>query len=717
MIHLLIASAFAYDPAAPAVNVGHGTVDVDGDLSDAAWATVEPITDFLRFQPTEDGPPPGTTEVRFLHDDKTLYVSVKIRDAIEPIRGRMSPREDIDDDDQIGLYLDPYGDANSGFIFYFNAIGIAQDIRYEGGGFEGWNFAWDTVVFSQGRVVDHGYDLEIGIPFRSLKFPDHDGSQTWGVIVTRKIPGNNEKYGFPKLARTAARVFTEAAPMTLTPPRRGSGVEIVPALTVLQEGSRPDAAAPFAWTGLDPWSRAIRPSADLRWGATPSIGVGATINPDFSQVENDETPIALNQRFAFSFDEHRPFFLDGSGYLSDVVGTLYSRSIVDPAYAVKAYSQSDKYAIGVLNAYDRHPEASVNGGGTPGFDDMTGAGALSTVARVSRNVGDGGHAALMLSDKDVVRGGAVDAWSRLGGIDIDVPIGDWTVGTVDQISATGGGPDGPLVGINGGLSTSYTADTDFNAVLYGDTPGFRREVGFQTLSGESGLYAELGHTFEPKGAIDTVRPYVTIDGVREVPNAYCPLAARKADDDTAYTIGQDLQIGSGWISTSGGYERIDTGTDHVNGLYGYVGGGDTPGPAFSYNAGLGGGREYAWGACAPGTTAYANAGVTLRPSPWLRANVSWDGNAFTPDGSPRELSQRVYLKVSGQFTRTVGMRVIAEHVSFTGSAPALISSALLTVLKQPGTAIYAGYAEQTDLNAGKALDRTVFAKATVLLRP
>ena len=36
------------------------------------WKNVVPITDFIRFLPTEGGAPVGFTEVRFLQDEKKI---------------------------------------------------------------------------------------------------------------------------------------------------------------------------------------------------------------------------------------------------------------------------------------------------------------------------------------------------------------------------------------------------------------------------------------------------------------------------------------------------------------------------------------------------------------------------------------------------------------------------------------------------------------------
>ncbi len=307
-----------------------GPVTVDGVLDERAWAEAPAVTDFLQYTPVEGGAPPGATEIRFVQDDKALYVGIRVRDTGYPIRARVSAREKINADDQVGVYLDTFHDGRSGYIFYLNALGVQQDIRHNAGT---WNSNWDTAFRSAGRVIDDGYEIEIEFPWRSLKYPTVDGDQTWGLIVTRKVPHLGAKYAFPDITRGKPLLFSEEAELRgVHPPPSGSGLELIPSLTASQlwEGDRP-----LDQLDVDPWTEALRPSLDLRLGITPDLGLAATANPDFSQVESDLADVRLNARFAFQFTERRPFFLDGIDLYQDRSNTLYSRSIAEPLYGVK----------------------------------------------------------------------------------------------------------------------------------------------------------------------------------------------------------------------------------------------------------------------------------------------------------------------------------------------------------------------------------------------
>ena len=77
---------------------------VDGVLDDGAWARAAELTspDFTRYVPTAGGPHGSTTVVKVVQDEKHLYVGVEVSGSLPPV-ARISPREDINNDDQIGV--------------------------------------------------------------------------------------------------------------------------------------------------------------------------------------------------------------------------------------------------------------------------------------------------------------------------------------------------------------------------------------------------------------------------------------------------------------------------------------------------------------------------------------------------------------------------------------------------------------------------------------
>ena len=91
---------------------------------------------------------------------------------------------------------------------------------------------------------------------------------------------------------------------------------------------------------------------NVRWGITSNLTLNGTINPDFSQVEGDIGQVASDSRFALSFPERRPFFVEGSEQFTTPNNLVYTRRIGEPVGAVKLTGKLGSTAIGLLSAVD-----------------------------------------------------------------------------------------------------------------------------------------------------------------------------------------------------------------------------------------------------------------------------------------------------------------------------------------------------------------------------
>src|SRR5207344_3072951 len=141
-------------------------------------------------------------------------------------------------------------------------------------------------------------------------------------------------------------------------------LELIPSLTLSETGKRVNglsvaqlAADP---TRLDPGrilNQPIRAEVGLtaKYSLTPTITLDLAINPDFAQVEADQTVVTANQRFPIFFEEKRPFFLEGIDIFQTPLTAVHTRSIVDPDVAVKLSGKRGKNTFGLLLASDNAP--------------------------------------------------------------------------------------------------------------------------------------------------------------------------------------------------------------------------------------------------------------------------------------------------------------------------------------------------------------------------
>ena len=88
----------------------------------------------------------------------------------DKIKAAVSKRDDIIQDDLIGIILDTFNDMQSGFGFLINPLGIQGDGMM---GVEGnLEPSLDMVWFSKGRIDELGYTVECRIPLKSIRFPN-----------------------------------------------------------------------------------------------------------------------------------------------------------------------------------------------------------------------------------------------------------------------------------------------------------------------------------------------------------------------------------------------------------------------------------------------------------------------------------------------------------------------------------------------------------------
>jgi hypothetical protein len=687
-------------------------IELDGHLDEAVWQEAAPVNEFQRFRPTQGPAPAGTTEVRFLQDERTLYVGIRVTESRDPIRARISARERINADDQVGIYLDTFHDGRSAYIFYLNPLGIQQDLRHANGD---WNPAWNAAFRSNGHATENGYEIEIAFPFRTFKYPSGQDTQDWGLIITRKIPSEGAKYGFPTLENKHPRIMSQAATLSgVKPSKRGSGLELIPALTASQEWPREEDPV---FGGLDTAREILRPSVDARIGVTPDIGVTAAVNPDFSQVESDVSDIRINPRFAFKFKEARPFFTDGSDFYEDRSRTLYSRSINEPLYGLKVSGREGPVSIGALNALDKSPLATFHERGTSGFDaeDIENKVAENTVLRLRTDAFKTGFIGFTLGDKRVLgtaESPGATGISEIGGLDADIPLGGrWVVGGSTQQAWNTPGDGGWTHGQQNEVSLVRASGVGTGLELEASDADddFRNELGFVNQSGLSVFHQEIDQSLTPGGAVEIYTPALYSDQIIE------------RTGDRYFELGNSHKIQVWDVHTfevEGALTRRNESDLRVDGWLAGASWKGQFGPSIQLNPGINTERSLDFVNLSPAQTLTLSLESTLRPTVGIRLDTLADAQWLAPDG-PQDSrnSHLIRNRLTWQFSRQVGLRIIEEYSDGTDLNRTLRSSALLTWLDVPGTAAYIGFTETSDLEEAQPVDRSVFAKISVLIRP
>src|SRR5688500_5344387 len=325
------------------------TVVIDGNLNEPAWARAARLTGFSQYQPVDGRPAEEPTEVLVWYAPDAIYFGVKARELHgNVVRATSANRDDIASEDHVQILLDTDNGRQIAFLFGVNALGVQQDgtrsaqfaggaggASATGGGFRNINPLDGTVdlnpdyVFeSKGRLVPRGYEVEVRIPFKSLRYQDAK-TQNWGIHILRRIQHSGFQDTWAPAIRANANFLGQAGTLAgLHDMRRGLVLEATPTFTGRVDGS-PRANAGRAYAGQS------EVGGDMKWGIRQSLVLNATVNPDFSQVEADIGQVLLNERFALFYPEKRPFFLDGLELFDTPNQLVYTRRIVAPTGGLK----------------------------------------------------------------------------------------------------------------------------------------------------------------------------------------------------------------------------------------------------------------------------------------------------------------------------------------------------------------------------------------------
>ena len=351
-----------------------GEIKVDGELDDSGWDQTARALGFAENNPGDQVEPAVHSEAWITYDDNNLYIALLAHDDPAKIRASWSDRDRIFRDDYFGLMIDTYGNQAWGYELFVNPLGIQGDLRVMASGDE--DISFDLVWDSRGKVTDSGYQVELSIPFSSLRFPKKD-VQTWRANFWRDRQREvRYRYSWAAIDRDNPCGMCQWGYLSgiegISP---SSNLEILPSAIGSQSGEREDRSDPDSrFANVDPEAEA---ALNLKYTITSSSTAELAINPDFSQVESDVTRIDVNTTFGLFFPERRPFFQEGSDLYDTWISAIYTRTINDPELAAKAAAQFGRFSFTYIFARD------VNSPVTAPFEEFSG---IDLAGRSTNNI-------------------------------------------------------------------------------------------------------------------------------------------------------------------------------------------------------------------------------------------------------------------------------------------------------------------------------------------
>jgi hypothetical protein len=401
----------------PRANDADSDVTVDGMLDEPVWRRAALLTGFSLYVPIDQQPAPDSTQVLVWYSSTAIYFGIR---AFEQhgggaaVHATLADRDRINGDDNVEIHLDTFHDRRRAFVFIVNPLGVQADgTKSEAGGFipgsnvmPGQNdLSADFLWQSKGHVTDWGFEVELRIPFKSLRYAARD-VQDWGLQIQRNVQHSGyQETWTPTRKASASFIGQEGTLVGLEDMHHGQVVELNPELTSTTSGAPVTLAngLPGEWR----YARADALGGNVKWGMTSNFVLNGTIKPDFSQVEADATQIASDLRFALFYPEKRPFFVEGSDQFNVPNTLVYTRQIVHPTAAAKLTGKVGGTDVALLSAED-----------DPQVSRVAGANPIATILRVRRDFAGQSTAGVLVSDRE-----EGPAFNRLAGGDVRVVFG------------------------------------------------------------------------------------------------------------------------------------------------------------------------------------------------------------------------------------------------------------------------------------------------------
>ncbi|HTO89755.1 MAG TPA: DUF5916 domain-containing protein [Candidatus Sulfotelmatobacter sp.] len=643
-----------------------GPITLDGDLSDPGWKGADSVTTWFETR-VGDNVEPQVRNLGFLaYDDHYLYAGFHFEDPNpKRIRAPIGDHDAIQGSmDYGGVIIDSRNDSKTARMFLANPHGVQYDAVTSDvtGEDSSPDFYWDAV----GKITPTGWNLEIRIPFSSLRYAS-DSLPTWGILLYRNYPRDRHYQFFSaRLPRDVSCFICNSSKLTgLADLPHDSHLVVAPFATA----EKKDELTGDAGSPLEDHPVKGDGGVDVKWNPAGDQAIDGAWRPDFSQVESDAAQITANERFAVFYPEKRPFFLEGIDLFSTPFQAVYTRTVTAPDWGVRATGRFGTSAYTVLATHDRGGGSVIipgpQGSNFAPQDFASDVGIVRirhdmgqsfvSVLGTAQQVDGGGHNYVGGPDlqwrprpTDAFTGQAL--WSQTQTPARPDLAGEWDGRTLDDHAAL----------LNWSHNTPH-----FDWFLQGQDlgPDFRANNGFIPQVGFREAFLDGGYTIRPGNFFISRQRFFTTD--------YLDL------DPSGNTLARHIALGTGGDGKLSTFFRLELNHDDIlvsDTLLSRFR------PRFYVEASLGRfinfisldsyfGQEIDFDNARRGTGATLIGSVTLRPSDHLElrgdGSTRWI-NETTPDGHSGRLfladvgrlrltwsfSSRSYVRLIGQFVKT-----------------------------------------------------------------
>jgi len=522
-------------------------------LDAPVWQQAAVLTGFSEYFPVDGRAASDSTEVLVWYSANAIYFGIRAYESHGPVHATLANRDKIDGDDNVEIILTPFVHGRHAISFGVNPFGVQEDGTItEGVLATGYNAAAtgpppvdlsaDFVYESKGHLTPYGFEVEVRIPFRSLKFQQRD-PQNWGINIVRNVQHSSEMDTWVPTRIAAASFLAQSGTLVgMSGLERGLELDLNPIVTEKTLGNPPLSGGPGWQYGVE------RPQfgGNVRYGVTNNLTLDGTFRPDFAEVESDATQLQYDPRQAVQYPEKRPFFLDGIDQFSAPNNLIYTRQILAPIGATKLTGKVGSFNVAYLGALDDEGNPFAGGTGHPLFN----------VLRTLTDLGEASQIGLVATDKEdggsFNRVGGIDTrftWDKIYSLAVEGAASDSRVNTPfinDTLPASrqhGAGPLWDAHFIRAGRSLGLNYD------IVGIDPEWAPGAGFVSRAGIVNLTADSRYTFYlPAGSfLQTFTPDFTFVNIW----TYRNFTDGGATEDRKFHFTAFATLFGGWQLTAG----------------------------------------------------------------------------------------------------------------------------------------------------------------------
>jgi len=381
---------------------------IDGKIDEEVWTDALVLELNYEVEPGNNIKPQVKTEVLLGYYQNHLYVAFKAYDQKpENIRARVTDRDNISNDDYVGIILDTFDDSRLTYNFYCNPLGIQAEKVV---GISGGETPWDAIWNSAGHIEKDGYRVEMEIPFNALRFQRKNEEQKWGIDLIRNYPRDlcHEIGLFPRDRNNSCYMCQMDDIVGFINAKPGKNLEFDPTLSGVLTQERED----FPSGKFISKTKRVDPGLTARWRFSQNLTFSAAVNPDFSHVEADAAQLDVNNQFVLIYNEKRPFFLEDASLFKSVFNIVYTRRVADPNAGVKITGKEGKNSLAFFSVHDNRTILIFpwSQGSRSVMLDMDN---LSTAFRYRRDIGKSSTLGFTITDRE-----GENYFNRLLGIDL-----------------------------------------------------------------------------------------------------------------------------------------------------------------------------------------------------------------------------------------------------------------------------------------------------------